>query len=343
MIHFSGLKLEEIVKVLGATPVQGKLQDILVTSLSEPSECVEGSITFVIGDSYLKDIPSTKASVVVLQKSFFDKGPIAWPAGVQAVLSADDAYVALARFTAMVVKTDPHFDWPRSASAVDPTAVIGEGTVILPGVVIGPKAEIGKDCLIFPGTVIYPRVKIGNRVRIHANAVIGSDGFGYARGPTGPTKIWHLGKVIIGDDVEIGAGSTIDRGTIKDTIIEQGVKIDNLVQIGHNCHIKMFAVLCAQTGLAGGVTVGRGAIFAGNAGAGDKCEVGDGAIVGPKSGISKDVAAGETVIGVIPARPVKEWWRLIAYLDRLPDLNQRFKKMEKEFAKKSETNSGGDL
>jgi UDP-3-O-[3-hydroxymyristoyl] glucosamine N-acyltransferase len=169
---------------------------------------------------------------------------------------------------------------------------------------------------------------VGNRVRIHANAVLGSDGFGYARGPRGAVKIWHFGNVVVGDDVEIGAGATIDRGTLKDTIIDEGAKLDNLVHIGHNGYVKSHAILCAQVGLSGNVTVGSGAILAGKVGVADKIEIGDGAIIGPASGVSKDVKPGEILMGKHRAKPRREWWKLVRLFERLPELFERVKNLE---------------
>jgi UDP-3-O-[3-hydroxymyristoyl] glucosamine N-acyltransferase len=181
--------------------------------------------------------------------------------------------------------------------------------------------------------VLYPRSEVGSRVRLHANVVLGSDGFGYARGPKGLVKIWHLGRVIVHDDVEIGPGTTIDRGTLKDTIIEKGVKIDNQVQIGHNGHVHPHAVLCAQVGLAGNVTVESGAILAGKVGVADKIKIGVGPVVGALSGVSKDVGAGEEVMSAFPSRPRREWWRLVAHFERLPEMSARLKKLETKESK----------
>ena len=154
--------------------------------------------------------------------------------------------------------------------------------------------------------------------------MIGADGFGYARGPQGSVKIWHLGRVVIEDDVEIGAGTMIDRGTLKDTIIERGAKIDNLCQIGHNGHVKAHAILCAQVGMAGNVTVGRGAILAGKVGVADKIEIGDGALVGPMTGISKRCVkpkASRLWASILPAGRDAKWWRLMALISTSGCLN----------------------
>jgi UDP-3-O-[3-hydroxymyristoyl] glucosamine N-acyltransferase len=354
MVKFPGLSLDEVVRA-----VSGKLQRGQFTAslheLGEPLEVGSQGLAFVIAESYLKDLPQTKAAVVVVQEAFAEKARDLVPASVQAVVSSPDAYVGLAQLTEVIAKSDRFADWSTAVSAsargsdqsavhptakVDPTAivcpgavvgekaVVGAKSVLLPNSVVGPEAVLGSDCVIFPGVVIYPRTQIGNRVRVHANAVLGSDGFGYARGPRGSVKIWHLGRVIVGDDVEIGAGTMIDRGTMKDTVIERGAKLDNLVQIGHNGHVKAHAILCAQVGMAGNVTVGQGAILAGKVGVADKIEIGDGALIGPMTGLSKDVKAGEQIMGQQPGKPRREWWRLIVLFEKLPELYERVKRLE---------------
>jgi UDP-3-O-[3-hydroxymyristoyl] glucosamine N-acyltransferase len=332
--------------------IQGAESSRSITCLGEPldfaEESIEGSLAFLISESFTKDIQQTKAEVVVLQASLVEKLKGTLPASVKVCISSPDAYVGFAQLSQAIALSDARWDWaPHKADSIHPDAkvhptatvstgvVVGEGSVIgarsviLPNAVIAPHVRIGEDCKIFPGTVVYPHTQIGNRVRIHANVVVGSDGFGYARSPKGAIKIWHLGAVRIEDDVEIGAGTMIDRGTLKDTIIESGAKIDNLVQVGHNGHIKAHAILCAQVGMAGNVTIGRGAILAGKVGVADKLEIGDGALVGPMSGLSKDVKAGDQVMGQQPARPRREWWKLIAYFERLPELFDRVKKLER--------------
>lgn len=323
-----------------------------VSQLGEPLEAGPHGLTFVISESYIKDVAQTKAGVVVAQAAFAEKVAALLPATVRVLISCADAYLGLALLSKVLADADSLGDWrvaqDREIGAIHPTAeidptarlgvgvTVGEGarigarTVVLANVCIGPGVTMGTDCVIFPGAVLYPKTRIGNRVRLHANVVLGSDGFGYARGDQGSVKIWHLGCVIVEDDVEIGAGTMVDRGTMKDTVIERGAKIDNLCQIGHNGHVRAHAILCAQVGMAGNVTVGRGAILAGKVGVADKIEIGDGAIVGPMSGLSKDVKAGDVFMGQQPAKPRREWWRLMALIDRLPDLFDRVKTLEKK-------------
>ena len=319
-----------------------------IKSLGEPKELDSSGVCFLIQESFLKEILETKAEVVVVQKNLIEKikAQKDFLIPTRTIIECDDAYLGLAKLSEKIAQNDSWSDWKvdltsshdkvkiHASAKVSPLAYlsegveVGENTQIHSGVHIGPGVKIGRDCTIFPGVVLYPRVEVADRVRIHSNCVIGADGFGYARSPKGSVKIWHLGKVKIGSDVEIGAGTTIDKGTIKDTIVESGTKIDNQVQIGHNGYIGAHSILCAQVGLAGNVTLGKGVILAGKAGIADKLSVGDGALVGPMSGLSKDVAAGEQVMGQQPAKPRREWWKLLAYFDRLPELFQRVKAIE---------------
>lgn len=348
MVQISPISSEELKQAVQGTVLRGNGEHT-ITEIGDPLDVGPGGVAFFISESYLKSISQTKASVLVVQSAFAERIADLIPETVHLCIECQDAYLGLANFTKKIQDTDDVSDWRLSdatSAAIHPTAkidpnaqigpgviigeraVIGTGSVVLGNVAIGPEVQIGSNCLIFPGVVLYPRTVVGNRVRIHANAVIGSDGFGYARGPHGSVKIWHLGKVVVGDDVEIGAGTTIDRGTIKDTIIEKGAKIDNLVQIGHNGHVKAHAIICAQVGLAGNVTIGHGAIMAGKSAVADKVAIGDGAVVGPMSGISKNVRPGEQMMGQQRARPVRDWRKLTVLFERLPELYDRVKRLE---------------
>jgi UDP-3-O-[3-hydroxymyristoyl] glucosamine N-acyltransferase len=346
MIQFESISLKKVAEIIDAKIIREN-DECFVSTLSEPKQANFTSLSFIISESYIKDCENIKAKALVIQKEFLTKVSEIAPSAVS-ILSSDDAYLSFAKFTEWVAQNDFYADWRLTSehiygassgevfskvispkAKIDPTvkiassvvvceeAVIGARTTLLPNVVIGPKVVIGEDCTVFPGVVIYPKVKIGNRVRIHSNCVIGSDGFGYARSKQGAVKIWHLGSVVIEDDVEIGSSTTIDRGTIKDTRIERGAKIDNLVQIGHNGHVMMGAIICAQSGLAGNVTVGRGAVLAGSVGVADKVFIGDGAIVGPRSNVSKDIPAGSVMMGIIPPKPRNEWWKFVASLEKI--------------------------
>jgi UDP-3-O-[3-hydroxymyristoyl] glucosamine N-acyltransferase len=204
---------------------------------------------------------------------------------------------------------------------VDPLAVIGAdaeigaGTVIAVGAVIGPGVRIGRDCAIGAGTTIQHAL-IGDRVIIHPGVRIGQDGFGYLPGPKGHQKIPQTRRVIIQDDVEIGANSAIDRGATRDTVIGEGTKIDNLVQIAHNTSIGRHCLLAAQTGISGSVEVGDYVMMGGQVGIADHLTIGDGAMLAARSGVTSNVPAGGRYNGW-PAQPSREWLRGVSWLRRM--------------------------
>jgi UDP-3-O-[3-hydroxymyristoyl] glucosamine N-acyltransferase len=198
---------------------------------------------------------------------------------------------------------------------------IGEHSVVAAGCVVGAHVVIGADCLIHPHVTIYPGVVIGNRVVVHAGAVLGADGFGYVRDQStgGYVQFPQQGALVIEDDVEIGANTTIDRGALDETRIGRGTKLDNLVHVGHNVRIGKNVVIAAQTGISGSSSIGDGAVIAGQVGIGDHAEVGDGVILGGRAGVlnnKKLHGAGKLFWGT-PARPVREYLKELAALARL--------------------------
>jgi len=206
---------------------------------------------------------------------------------------------------------------------------IGEGTQIGPHVVIEPGCWIGKNCRIHAHVTLYAGARLGDRVELHSGAVIGADGFGFAFGEGRHWKFPQTGVVEIGDDVEIGANTTIDRGSLADTRIATGVKLDNLVHIGHNCEIGEHSAIAAQVGLSGSCTFGKNVVVGGQAGFGERCKLEDGAIIGGQSGVlgGKIVRSGETVWGT-PARSLDKFKEQFAWLARLPELAARIKNLE---------------
>lgn len=217
---------------------------------------------------------------------------------------------------------------------IGPGACIGEGTSIgdrcriYPGVVIGRFCRLGEDVTLFANVVIYDGCTLGNRVIVHANSVIGADGFGYRQHEGRHVKVPHLGSVVIEDDVEIGACTTIDRGTFQATRIGAGTKIDNLVQIAHNCRVGRHNLLVGQVGLAGSVTTGDHVVLAGQVAVRDHCTIGDGVIVGARAGVIQDVPAGQKVLGE-PAMPEWEYKRLVLLFLKLPEMRQQLDEIRK--------------
>jgi UDP-3-O-[3-hydroxymyristoyl] glucosamine N-acyltransferase len=195
-------------------------------------------------------------------------------------------------------------------------------------VVVGAKCRLGEEVVLHPHVVLYEGTIVGHGVVIHANSVIGADGFGYRCNDGQHVKVPQLGHVEIEDDVEIGACTTIDRGTFGATRIGQGTKIDNLVQIGHNCRIGKHNIIVAQAGVAGSSTTGDQVIIAGQAGIRDHVKIGARAVVGPQSGVSKDIPEGQWVLGS-PAIPEHEFKLVLAAMFKLPEMRQALRRLEK--------------
>lgn len=218
---------------------------------------------------------------------------------------------------------------------VHPMAVIGQDVSIGhscdigPGVVIGDGCQLGDNVVLHANTVLYHDVKIGSHVIIHASCVIGADGFGYRLVNGGHERLPHFGTVVICDDVEIGAGTTIDRAKVGETVIGTGTRIDNQVMIGHNCRIGRHNLLVSQVGFAGSVTTGDYVVCAGQVGIADHVHLGDGAIIGAKAGVHRDMPGGQTYLGA-PAGPAAETTRQLMALRRLPEIRDTVKKLEKE-------------
>jgi len=206
---------------------------------------------------------------------------------------------------------------------------IGEGTQIGAHCVVAAGCWIGANCRLHPRVTFYSGVRVGDRVEIHAGAVIGADGFGYAPGEGRYFKFPQTGLVEIGDDVEIGANATIDRGSLDDTRIQEGVKLDNLVHVGHNVKIGAHTVIAAQTGISGSSTLGHHVVVGGQVGIADHCTLEDGAIAGAQAGIptGKTIRAGQTVWGT-PAREIGKFKETYVWYARLPELAERIKKLE---------------
>jgi UDP-3-O-[3-hydroxymyristoyl] glucosamine N-acyltransferase len=229
-----------------------------------------------------------------------------------------------------------------AAASIGPYSVIGPGTVVGEGsrlgahVILGCDVTVGRDCLLYAGVTVREDCRLGDRVIIHSGVVIGSDGFGYLPAPKMIRKIPQVGVVEIQDDVEIGAGSCVDRATTGRTVVGVGSKIDNLVQIGHNVRLGAMCSLSAQTGIAGSCTLDDGVIAGGQVGIADHLKIGSGVKIGAQSGIAKDVPAGQNVFGS-PALDVVETFRMFAALRKLPELLRRVSQLEKGSAGNIET------
>lgn len=216
-----------------------------------------------------------------------------------------------------------------AGAVIGERAIISDGAIIGANTYIGDGVEVGQESIIYPNVSIYAHCIIGNGVILHSGTVIGADGFGYQPSENGWQKIPHLGYVIIEDDVEIGANTTIDRGTSGTTVIGRGTKIDNLVQIGHNVKVGENSMIISLTGLAGSVEIGNNVIIAGQTGILDHVKIGDNSRIAVRTGVTKDCPSGETYSGY-PAQPHREELKMQAAMRKLPDLIMRVKELEKK-------------
>ena len=227
------------------------------------------------------------------------------------------------------------------AASIGPHVVVGEGSRIAAGAVLHAGAVVGRNCAVGAGSVLYPRVvlyddtELGARVVVHAGAVLGSDGFGYAAHAGALVKVPQVGRVVVEDDVEIGANTTIDRATLEETRIGAGSKLDNLVQVGHNVRLGKGCVLCGQAGIAGSTRLGDGVVLAGQSGVAGHIELGSGAQVAAKSAALQSLPAGAKVAG-IPAIPLSEWRRQAALLARIAELFRRVRRLERPTPERQE-------
>ncbi len=314
-----------------------------ITGCATLDAASEGQITFLANVKYRDRVSSTKASAIIMQDD-----PTLDAKIPQIICS--DPYLALTLAIVKIHGHRSHPQWGMHAGAhVDSTATIGhnpniapgvticagasigDNATIYPGVYIGPNVTIGDDVVLSPNIAIHQGCKLGHRVMIHAGTVIGEDGLGYA--PVGQKwlKIPQAGSVEIGDDVEIGANCTIDRGTLGTTKIGSGSKFSNLICIGHGCEIGDDCMFVAQVGLAGSVTVGRHVTIAGQAGIVGHLSIGDNAQVLAQAGVNSSVKPGEAVLGS-PAVPVAEARRQMVAVLKLPEMRNQLRQMEKEIA-----------
>ncbi len=343
----SGLTVRGIAALTGAQPRDGANLDRPITGIAALDLATPRDLAFFDSAKYLDQATTTFAGACVTVAHLADK----LPERVCVLLAPEPyrAFVDAAR-TLYPDSLRPSSLFEASAVApgafVHPTARVESGVTIDPGAVIGPRAEIGAGTAIGPGVAIGPSVRIGrdcsiganvtithaligDRVIIHPGCAVGQDGFGFARGAKGAHKIPQIGRVIIQDDVEIGANTTVDRGAIRDTVIGEGSKIDNLVQIAHNVTIGRHCLLAGQVGLSGSTTLEDGVIMGGQAGVAEHITIGAGAMVAAQSGLMLNIPPGERW-GGSPARPAKQWLREVATLERLarPAKNGRTKQGE---------------
>jgi UDP-3-O-[3-hydroxymyristoyl] glucosamine N-acyltransferase len=330
------MKLSQIASRIGCRMVAD--QDVEILRVAGIDEAGPHDLTFVANRKYVSHIKNTKAAAIILNE---DLPPVPIPS-----LRTDDPYLAFAR------ALEIFFVPLRPAAGIHPTAIVAEDAVIGPEASVGPYAVVEQGCrigarvLIYPHAVLYPGVtvgddsvihshatirefcQIGNRVILQNGVVIGSDGFGFAPTKDGSFyKICQTGRVVIEDDVEIGANTTVDRAAVGDTIIRNGAKLDNLVQIGHGAQVGEHCVLAAQVGLAGSTRLGRSVWVGGQAGFAGHLDVGDNAVVTAQSGTSHDIPPGAVMSGS-PAFENSAWLRSAAAFSKLPNLIRKVRDLE---------------
>jgi len=330
-------------KTLGeiASFLHGKLigdSQVIIKNVRGIDEAGEGDLTFIANPKYLKKLETTNASVILASQGteVADKN----------MIIVEDPYIAFGEVLGLFYPED--HDPPRISkdTFIEEDAVISDGAVIYPGVYIGRGAKIergailypgvvvghhvtiGEDSILYPNVVVYRRCIIGKRVILHAGVVVGSDGFGFARPGWENIKIPQIGFVQIDDDVEVGANSAIDRGTIDKTWIKRGTKIDNLVQIAHNVVIGEYSIIVSQVGISGSTKLGKGVVMGGQAGLVGHIEIGDHVMIGARAGVHDDVGPNQIVSGS-PHLPHRQWLRVVASVAQLPDMRKTVTSLEK--------------
>lgn len=331
----------EIAKRLGGE-VSGD-GSVTLTGFAPADGAEAGDLTFAENENYFARAEASAATAILVEGKF--------TSAKKALIRVANARVAFAKvlplfFPEKTYAAGIHPTAIVAASAkVDPTAHVGPYCVIGENVRIGARSvlqgcdwigensRLADEVNLFPNVTVYPNTQIGNRVRVHAGTVIGSDGFGYALDNGVHRKIPQIGHVVIGDDVEIGANVTIDRGALGPTTIGKGTKIDNLVQIAHNVSIGEHCLVVAQVGIAGSTQVGNYTTLAGQVGLAGHLKIGDQVVVAAQSGVMRDIPDGQKVFGY-PAVPDREAKRQIVALQQLPDLLRRVAELEKKLGRK---------
>lgn len=330
------LTLEKIAGLINGT-VAGN-GECVISGMNSLDKAKQGDIAFFYDIRYKEQAISTKASALIVSEKLegYTGGQIL----------VENPKLAYAKLAAMFAPKAPRYEGISSDVCIDETAVVGSGVSIYPFAYVGKNAVIGDNAILFPGVFIGKNAKVGSNsvlhsnvavyenciiganVIIHAGCVIGSDGFGYVQTDEGNVKVPQLGNVMIDDDVEIGANSTIDRAAHGTTHIKKGVKIDNLVQVAHNVVIGEHSIVVALSGISGSVTVGKNVIIGGQVGIKDHITIGDRAIVGSAAGVHKSINEGEAVLGN-PEMPPRLWMETRALIRRLPELNKKVRELEK--------------
>ena len=332
------MKLGELAAELGAE-LRGNAE-LEITGVRGIEEAGPGEVTFVANPRYAGLARTTRAAAILVEPGFQDLNT--------PTLRIKNPYLAFSRALALFYQPVIYAPGIHPSAVVDPTAVIGDGAHIGAYVVVGANVRLGPHATLLPHVVIYPGVQVGSHLFAHAHAVIrencilgdhvtlengaivGSDGFGFAKNDAGRwVKIVQAGPAVLEDAVEVQANACVDRASVGETRVKVGAKIDNLVQVGHGSTVGEDSLLCAQVGLAGSTVIGKGVILAGQVGVAGHLTVGDGAVATAQTGIPNDVAAGAVVSGY-PAMDNRAWLRMVAAATRLPEILKRLRDLERE-------------
>lgn len=330
-----------IARILNGT-VEGDPETKLNT-VARIEEGHPGALSFLSNPKYEPYLYTTSASAILVKNDFVPTKEVS-----TTLIRVDDPYQALARLLAFYEQARPAKKGIHPSAVIDEkasvgtdvfigacaviseNAVIGDGCSLHPQVYIGENVKIGKNCTLHPGVRVYRDCVIGNDCTIHAGAVVGADGFGFA--PVADSnfmKIPQIGNVILEDNVEIGSNTCIDRATMGSTIIRKGVKLDNLIQVGHNCEIGENTVIAAQSGLAGSSRVGKNCMFGGQVGLAGHLAIADGVKIGAQSGIMSTVTEENAVLLGYPATDSRQFLRSVAYIRRIPEISSRVEALVK--------------
>ena len=331
------MKLAQVASKLGARLENGS-PETEITGVAGIEEAKAGQLTFVSNPKYAAAAKTTSASAVIVAEDF--------PAIATAMLRSRNPYLAFARAIELFYQPPQYRPGIHPTAVIDPSAKLGSGAHVGPYAVIERDVKIGKNAVLLSHVVIYPDVQIGDNFFAHAHAVvrencrlgnnvilqngviIGGDGFGFAKDDEGRWhKIVQSGPTILGDRVEVQSNSCVDRASVGETRIGDGVKIDNLAQIGHGSVVGDDSLVCAQVGLAGSTEIGKRAILAGQVGVAGHCKIGDGVIITAQSGTHGDIPAGAMVSGS-PAFEHKTWMRSVALFSKLPEIVKELRRRE---------------
>lgn len=332
---------KQIAEYLGGV-VEGD-ENASVKTFAKIEEGTPGAISFLANQHYAHYLYDTQSSIVLINKDFQLEHEVK-----TTLIRVDNAYESIARLLTLYQSTvqkrkgiHPLACVSESAQVGEDTyvgpfayigdnAVVGKGCQIYSGVVIEERAVVGDDCLFYPNVSIYHDCKIGNRVVLHSGSVIGADGFGFAPAADGYEKIPQIGIVTIEDDVEIGANTCVDRSTMGSTFVRKGVKLDNLVQIAHNCEVGSNTVMSAQVGVAGSTKIGQWCMFGGQVGIAGHAVIGDRVLTGAQAGIAGSIRKGNVTIQGSPAIDAKNFMRSSVVFKHLPELQNEILQLKKE-------------